>query len=84
MLSSTAQRRFSPGRRLVAPPAFCVWGLILAIAIFSYYCHLLDEHVKRAKTIHRPVVSQEAASIAVLQTSAMPVVKRAAEPMSSR
>jgi len=81
---STAQRRFSHGRRLFAPPAFWVWGLILAIVIFSYYCHVLDEQVTRAKTFHPPVVAQEVASIAVLQTSAKPALRRAAEPMGSR
>jgi hypothetical protein len=83
-LVATAQRRFSPGLRLLAPPAFLVWGLMLAISIFSYYCHVLDEQVKRAKTFHAPVVSNEVASLAVLQTSAKPVVNGAAAPLSSR
>jgi hypothetical protein len=81
---SAIPRRFSPGRRLFAPPAFWVWGLMLAIALFSYYCHVLDEQVKRAKTFHTPVVSQDVASIAVLQTSTKPAIKRAARPVSNR
>lgn len=83
-LASTAHRPLSLGRRLVAPQALWTWGFILAIAIFSYYCHVLDEQVKRAKKLHTPVVSQEVASIAVLQTLSKPAAKGAAAQMSSR